>query len=370
MPLLTYKQTRPWAAAIREAALARTMPPWFADARFGRFANDRSLTGVEIETLSAWARTGAIEGDVMNAPPAREWTEGWNIPPPDLVLETPNAFAVPSTGTVEYQQILVPTGFKEDKWVRAVEVRPGHPEVVHHIVVYVRERGSKWAIESHFTTSDVLAVYTPGNSPDVFPEGLAKLIPAGAGLVFQIHYTPNGHACDDRIRIGLVFQNARPAKRVITLQMGNDHFAIPPGDPDYRVSVGGTLPNEAILLSLFPHMHLRGKRFEYTAMRPGQRPEILLSIEHYNFHWQLAYRLTRPLTLPKGTRIQCVAHFDNSANNPLNPDPAAEVRYGEQSWEEMMIGFFDVAVDAAMGKEDFFVRRSERDSPPSVPLLP
>jgi len=354
MPLVTYRETRPWAKAIRDATRERKMPPWFADPCCGKFANDRSLTAAEIDTLGAWASTGAAEGDAKDAPKARVWPAGWNLGTPDQVIEMPRGFEVPAKGAVEYQYFAAPTGFTEDRWVQGVEVRPGNRAVVHHVVVYIREPGSTWT--GGPTKSDILTVYAPGSAPDVWPLGMAKRVKAGSDLVFEIHYTPNGKAATDRERVGLVFAKSPPEKAVLTLQMGNDTFAIPPGERDYRVRVGGTLPNDALLLGFFPHMHLRGKAFEYTRIGENGLPETLLKVSHYDFYWQMTYRLATPLALKKGTRLEWMAWFDNSANNPRNPDASAEVRYGQQSWDEMMIGFFDVAVPAEMGKADYFVR--------------
>ncbi len=236
MPLVTYRETRPWAKAIREATRTRKMPPWFADPCCGKFANDRSLTAAEIDTLGAWASTGAAEGDAKDAPKAREWTQGWNLGTPDQVIEMPRAFEVPAKGAVEYQYFAAPTGFTEDRWVQGVEVRPGNRAVVHHVVVYIREPGSTWT--GGPTKSDILTVYAPGSSPDVWPQGMAKRVKAGSDLVFEIHYTPNGKPAMDRERVGLVFAKSPPEKAVLTLQMGNDTFAIPPGERDYRVTGG------------------------------------------------------------------------------------------------------------------------------------
>ena len=368
MAFLTYRDTRPWAKAIREAILTRKMPPWFADPRYGHFANDRSLGQQEIDTLVNWADAGAPAGDPKDAPPARAWNTGWNIAKPDAVFEMPQSFPIPASGAIEYQYVIVPTHFKEDKWVEQVEVRPGDPAHVHHAVVYIREPDSEWLngrpqgtafglpIAKSSTTSDILLVYTPGNSRDQWPAGMAKKIKAGSDFVFQMHYTANGKAAEDRTRIGLVFAKEPPKQAILTLQMGNDRFVIPPGDPNYRVQVSGTLPNDALLISMFPHMHLRGTAFEYMLVAPHGAITTLLKVNHYDFNWQLNYRLAEPRLLRAGTRLECVGYFDNSANNPRNPDPSAEVRFGEQSWEEMMIGFFDIAVDAAANKVTFFRR--------------
>jgi len=353
MPLVTFKDTRPWAKAIREAVRTRKMPPWFADPCCGKFSNDRSLTAAEISTLAAWAETGAAEGDNRDAPPPKTWPDGWNIESPGAVFEIPG-FDVPASGAVEYQYFAVPTHFLEDRWIQAVEVRPGERKVVHHVVVYIREPGSTWT--SGPTKADILEVYAPGTAPEVWSLGMAKLIPAGSDLVFEIHYTPTGKPARDRTKVGIVFSKTPPDKRVLTLQMGNDRFAIPPGDPDYRVMVSGTLPNDALLLGFFPHMHLRGKAFEFTRILDDGRPDVMLRVSKYNFYWQLDYRLAKPVLLKKGTRLVWTAWFDNSPNNPQNPDPSAEIRYGHQSWAEMMIGFFDVAVDAHIDKTLFFVR--------------
>jgi len=355
MEFSTYQQTRPWAKAIRQAVATRKMPPWFADPCCGKFANDRSLSAAERDTLVRWADSGAQQGRESDAPPVKVWTAGWNISKPDAVVEMPRAFRVPPSGAVEYQYFIVPTGFKEDRWVQSVEVRPGGTRaVVHHAVVYIREPGDTWTRGP--TKADILAVFAPGSAPDVYPAGMAKLVKAGSDLVFEIHYTPNGKAVDSRIKLGMVFAAQRPAKRVLTLQMDNEKFVIPAGDRDFRVSVWGTLPNDALLLGFFPHMHLRGTTFEYTRLLDSGLPDTLLRVKPYDFYWQLYYRLAEPMALKKGTRLNWIATYDNSAANPRNPDPAADVRYGPQSWEEMMVGFFDVAVDASVDKPAFFVR--------------
>ncbi len=354
MGFITYPQTRPWAKAIRDAVRSRKMPPWFADPCCGKFSNDRTLTATETETLVAWAESGAAKGDERDAPAPRKWPFEGNLSSPDAVISMPRAFNVPAKGAVDYQYFIVPAGLREDRWVQAVEARPGNRSVVHHAVVYIREPGSTWTHGP--TKSDILTVYAPGGSPEIWPDGMAKLIRAGSDLVFEIHYTPTGKPVADRTSVALKFARSPAEKRILTLQMGNDRFVIPPGVRDQRVKVSGTLPNDALLLGLFPHMHLRGKAFEFIRIRDDGQPESLLKVSDYDFYWQLFYRLAIPLPLKKGTRLEWIAHFDNSANNPRNPDPSEEVRYGQQSWEEMMIGFFDVAVDANVDKDTFFVR--------------
>jgi len=354
MPLETYREARPWAKAIREAVRNRSMPPWFADPCCGHFANDPTLSRDEIETLAGWADSGAAEGVASEGLPPVRWPSGGNLASPDVILAIPRAFDVPAKGSVEYQRFLVPTGFDGDRWVQAVEVLPGARAVVHHVVVYIREPGETWVEGA--TKSDLLTVFAPGGPPEVWPDGMAKLIPKGSDLVVEIHYTPNGRAVKDQTKFAIAFAKKPPSRRVLTLQMQPEHLVIPPGDPNARASVTGTLPNDALLLGFFPHMHLRGKAFEFMRIRKDGRPDIMLRVSNYNFHWQLSYRLAEPIPLEKGTRLAWTAWYDNSANNPQNPDPRAEVHWGEQSWQEMMVGFFYVAVDPAVDKRSFFVR--------------
>lgn len=375
MPLVTYEQTKPWAGAIEHAVQMKMMPPWFADPRYGHFANDISLTDQQISTISAWAETGAPAGDVHDAPTPRKWSQGWNIPQPDLIVRMPKPIEIPAAGEIEYTYEIVPTHFAEDRWVQMSEFRAGSPEHVHHAVVYIRPPASPWLRhaplgepftastlsdpndrrQAHETTSDLLLVYAPGSSPDQWPDGMAKFVPAGSDLVFQMHYTTNGTTAADQTSIGLVFAKTPPAQRVITLQLNNHALIIPPGADDFRVEVQGTLPHDALLLSLFPHMHLRGKRFEYDIVRDDGSTEILLRV-NYHFHWQLSYKLAAPRLLRAGTKLRAIAWYDNSKNNPHNPDPTKTVTWGDQTSDEMMVGFFDVAVPAAMDKWKFFER--------------
>ena len=353
------------------------MPPWFADPCCGHFSNDPSLSSNEISKLVKWADAGAPAGDSRDAPAARSWTEGWNISPPDVVIEMPRAVSVPAEGDVEYTYEIVPTNFTEDKWVQMSELRPSSREHVHHAVVYIRPPGSDWLRgapvgvpftasslgdahlqhEAHETKSDMLLVYAPGSSPDQWPDGMAKFVPAHSDLVFQMHYTTNGQAAVDQTSIGLVFAKPTPKQRVLTLQLANDHdtIPIPPGVDNYRVEVRGTLPNDCTLLSFFPHMHLRGKRFEYNLVHENKRTETLLRV-NYDFYWQLSYRLAEPRFLKAGAELHAIAWYDNSRRNRHNPDPKAAVQWGDQTYNEMMVGFFDVAVPANVDKAQFFVR--------------
>lgn len=377
MPFVTYRETQPWAGAIAQATRSRKMPPWFAGPCCGHFSNNPSLTSQQIATLASWAAAGAPAGDPRRAPPPRHWVAGWNIGRPDRVLEMPAPVKIPAHGDVEYTYEIVPTGFTSDAWVRMSQILPSSPEHVHHAVVYIRPPDSKWLRhaplgvpftasslrdardrrDAEWTDSDILLVYAPGSAPDQWPATMAKFVPAGSDIVFQMHYTTNGHAATDQTRIGLVFAKQPPRQRVLTLQLTNSRFVIPPEVPDFRVEVHGTLPNDCTLLSFFPHMHLRGKRFEYNIIHRDGRVETLLRV-NYNFYWQLSYRLAAPRFLKAGTELQAVAWFDNSRQNPHNPDPTQAVHWGDQTYDEMMVGFFDVAVPAGTDKWHFFIRQT------------
>jgi hypothetical protein len=381
MAFETYAETRPYAGAIADAVRKKRMPPWFAEKGIGHFTNDPSLTEEQIGKLEAWAAAGAPAGNPADAPRQKTWMDRWTIPAPDVEVTMSGPVNIPAHGDVDYTYEIVPTHFARGRWVKASEILPGLPEHVHHAVVYVRPPESSWLKhapvgepftaaalsdpqdkqDAMWTDSDILLVYAPGSTPDNWPEGMAKYIPGGSDLVFQMHYTTNGKAGSDVTRIGLIFLKEPPAKRVLTLQLTNDHFVIPPGAPDYRVEARGTLPNDALLLNFFPHMHLRGKQFEYNIVRADKSLEPLLRV-HYHFHWQMSYRLAEPLFLKAGTELQAVAWFDNSRGNVHNPDPTAAVRWGEQTYDEMMVGFFDVAVDVKLDKPRFFERRGAQNA--------
>ena len=371
MTFMSYKETRPWAKAIKTAVATRKMPPWSADPHVGKFSNDWSLSDREVETLTAWVDGGVAEGDPHDAPKPKEFVTGWNIGKPDYEIEMPSEFAIPASGAVDYQYIVIPSGLTEDKWVQAAELRPTFRPAVHHVVVFVREKGSNWLKEAkpgvpyvppsnqQFVntlgggSSDVLTIYTPGMAPDVWTKGMAKMIPAGADFVLQLHYTPNGKAGADKSKLGVVYASAEPDRRVITMAAIDFQLNIPPGEANH-VSKAKT-PNfyESTLISFFPHMHVRGKAFEYEVVMPDGTREKLLNVPKYDFNWQFSYRLDKPIDLPVGARIECTAVFDNSANNAANPDPKALVKWGEQTSEEMMIGFYDLAVSKDMNRAKY-----------------
>jgi hypothetical protein len=370
----SYKEVRPWAKAIKASVLARKMPPWFADPAFGKFHNERRLSDADLRTIVAWVDAGAPEGNPADAPKPAAFLEGWNIGKPDLEIGMPASYNVPASGAVEYTYVIVPTGLKQDAWVQAAEVRPGSRSVVHHVIAFIREPGSKWFRDypagepfvpkaraaggrqnnDGETAAELLVGYAPGLPPAVLQAGTAKLLKAGTDVVFQLHYTTNGKAASDQTKIGLVFAKEPPKERVMTLAAMNRKFAIPPGAAAHEVKSQFTVRSDARLIGLMPHMHLRGKDFLYQAVYPTGEKETLLSVPKYDFNWQLWYYLAEPKLMPKGTRLECTAHFDNSANNPANPDPSKEVRWGDQSWEEMMIGWFDVAFDRAMDPAKLF----------------
>ena len=379
MSFMSYDEVRPWAKAIKTAVLTRKMPPWFADPHYGKFANDRALSQTEMDTLVAWTDGGAKAGNAKDAPKAREFFEGWSMGKPDLILPMPQAIDVPASGVVEYTYVVIPTNFTEDRWIQAAEARAGARSSMHHIIAFVRPPGSRWLKDAKpgvpfiptrnargqqnvedSIPGELLAGWAPGVPPTVCHPGEAKLVKAGSDLVLQLHYTPNGKATSDVSRIGLVFAKQPPARRVMSMSAMNAFIKIPPGDPNYESHSQLMLKEEVNLVSLTPHMHLRGKDFEFRAVYPTGETQTLLKVPHYDFNWQLAYTLDQELVLPKNTRIECTAHFDNSPNNPANPDPTKEVRWGDQTFEEMMIGFFDVSFPADMEPRDLLRGRTGR----------
>ncbi len=379
MSFMSYESTRPAAKAIKNAVLTKQMPPWFADAHYGKFANDRSLSEAEIKTLVAWVDAGAPAGNKADAPKPVEFADGWSIGKPDVVLEVSKGVKVPASGTIDYQYVRVPTNFTEDKYVQFAEARPTDREHTHHIIAYIRDPKSPWMkdapIGEAFIPSrdgqggggggfggDFLAGYAPGTVPEMMAPGQVKLVPKGADIIFQLHYTADGKEGLDKSKVGLIFAKTPAKERVLTLAATTSRFEIPAGDSNYRVDSEFQLQADSTLVMMLPHMHLRGKDFEFTVKYPDGREEKLLSVPHYSFSWQLSYYLDKPLNLPKGTIIKCTAHYDNSANNKYNPDPTKNVRFGEQSWDEMMFGFFDVSVPIDMNPMDV-MRPPQRQKP-------
>jgi len=343
MELASYQDALDWSETIKEVVAEKRMPPWHADPQHGKFSNDRRLSAEERNTLLGWIDGGMVKGDDADLPPKRTFAEGWRIGKPDAVFQMGEDYVVPPKSekkAVRYQYFSVPTNFKEDMWVQAAEARPGNRKVVHHIIVYVRNPGQARGREDGIGDGFLIS-YAPGDKPGAFPGGTAKRIARGATLIFQMHYTPIGTEETDRSSVGLVFSKAPPKYEARTRSISQKLLAIPPGAADHKVTSNTTLRRDAMLLALFPHMHLRGKSFEYVVTFPDGKSETILKVPAYNFGWQTTYELAKPLSLPAGTRIDCTAYFDNSEANKNNPDPKKWVRWGDQTWEEMMIGFID-----------------------------
>lgn len=364
MSFLTFDSTRPWAKSIRAAVLSKKMPPWFADPNYGHFANKKTLSDADIAKIVAWVDAGAPEGDPKDRPEPVQWPDGWTVKP-DIVFEMPKAYTVPRSGTVEYTYFVVPSGFTKDTWVVDGEVRPGNRSVVHHASVHVRPPGSQWLKEARpgepfvpppasgapnpsvDVRNEWLLGYVPGVHGEYFDMNhqAAKLIPAGSDLVFEMHYTPNGKASvEDRSKVGFVLAKTPPKQRLLTLPVANLNFVIPPGDPNHEGKAEAVFDQPVQLVYSQPHMHLRGKDMNIRLEYPTGETETLVSVPHFDFGWQLIYYEDKPLNLPKGTKITLDAHWDNSPNNKYNPDPRATVRWGDQTWDEMIFAWVGVVV--------------------------
>jgi hypothetical protein len=383
--LLSYKDARPWSRSIKEKVLSRQMPPWGADPGFGKFANDHSLTQSEMDTIAAWVDGGAREGNKKELPPLPKFSGEWKFGKPDVILTMPEAVQLEAKGSDEYLDIAIPTNFTEDKWVQAVEIHPGNNKVVHHVIAFVQPpdvvdrvkamrkpeaiaktiyyedgtlirarmdapvyddgcnapnggaaRGS--SLELGFP----LGFFTPGKDPDVFPAGIAKSIPAGSRIILQMHYSKTtGKAESDRTSVGFQFAKQPPQKTMMSMGAMNTYFKIPAGADNHEVTACYTFGRDAEIHTFLPHMHVRGKDMKYELLYADGRRETVLSVPRYDFNWQTMYRLEKPMFVPKGTKMIVTAHFDNSKNNRFNPDPLKAVRFGDPTYDEMMIGYFD-----------------------------
>ena len=380
--LMTYAEARPWAKAIKAAVATKKMPPWFANPEHGKFSNDRSLEQEEIDILTRWVDQGAKEGSKTNSPNkfsrhahlTPQLTDGWTIGTPDLIVEMPQAVTIPAKGTVEYCWIAVPTELTEDRWIESVEVRPGARQVVHHIVLYSRDKDSKfmsmaklgvpftppgrqgtppprkdegkgfWEFQFNPAGVEIQGLFVPGGDPYKANPGQARLLKAGSDIVFQMHYTANGKETMDKSRVGFRFAKTPPKERVFNTFLANPYMQIPAGDGNAEVRGALTLPMDVTLLSMNPHTHVRGKAFRYQVTYPTGESEILLDVPKYDFNWQLSYYLQQPKVLPKGTKLEAIAWYDNSPNNPANPDASKRVLWGDQTWEEMLAAFVDFVV--------------------------
>ena len=383
MSFLTYQSTRPWAKAMKAAVATRKMPPWFADARYGHFVNDRSLKQTDIDTIAQWADSGAPEGDAKDAPAAKVWpADGWEIQP-DIIVNGAE-FTVPAkpkANVIEWTYITVPSGIKEDTWVTSMEIRPSELAVTHHICIYFKPHTpdteynkAVWADrprdDKGLTPAESAGIngkglpesllkgatgpegcYVPGQFTQNYAQfQAAKLIKGGTDIVFQLHYTPVGRDVVDRPRVGFTVAKAPAQRTFVTIGTSAPSdaksFAIPPNNPNWESPpMVAEFLQDVELVSMFPHMHVRGKDMTYQLTYPNGETETLLSVPHYDFNWQLGYDVAKPIKIPKGTRMKVTAHYDNSANNKFNPDPNQTVYYGDMTWEEMMFPFFSVTVD-------------------------
>lgn len=348
MSLVSYEDTTAWSDMIREVLQDGRMPPWHADPRYGKFANDRRLPAADKETLLAWIAQGCPRGDPKDLPPPRTWNDTWAIGKPDVIFTMEEEYAVPAETPkrgIPYQYFYIKTNFTEDRWIERAQARPGNNEVVHHIVVFIVPPGLKFIPK--LGNAPVLCGTAPGDMPLILKPGLAKKVPAGSQLVMQMHYTPNGRAQKDRSSIGIVFAKEPPQRRVHTFPIAVPPplLRIPAHADNHKVESSYTFQADGYALSFMPHMHLRGKDFLIEAITPDGKKETILSVPRFDFNWQSVYRLAEPLRVTKGTVIHCVAHFDNSAKNPNNPDPSQPVYWGDQTWEEMMIGWMDYIYD-------------------------
>jgi len=360
MSLTTYKDVLAWSGMIREVVLDGRMPPWHADPRYGHFSNDRSMSKEDRETLLAWLDNGTPKGDDKDMPTPREFVKGWRIGNPDVVFEMPAAYDVPADmpkGGLPYQRFRVHTNFKGDRWVERAETRAGAPSVVHHIIIWVVQPGEDF--QPGNPNMQLLCGTAPGDMPQILPPGTGKKIPAGADLIFELHYTPNGTAQKDRSVVGMIFAKDEPKYVARTQGIACDDFRIPPGADNYPVDQWFRFPEDSYLLGFMPHLHLRGKAFLYEVAYPDGKEETLLSVPRYDFNWQSVYREEKPLFMPKGTKIHCRAIYDNSVKNPNNPDPTIPVTWGDQTWEEMMIGWIDYATARDNGQRAANVRRQQ-----------
>ena len=355
MSLLTYADARPWARAMSRRISEGSMPPWHADAESGTFENERRLTADEKAVITRWADAGAPEGDPTDLPTAPKFADGWSIGIPDAVFQMTEEFAVPASGTVQYQYFTIPTNFTETKWVQAIEVRPGNRALVHHVLVYYpapanadnalsqvlntglggRGGGAGGGRGALGNIRRLIATYAPGTAPQVFRPGTAMRLPPGGVFMLQVHYTANGTAGTDRSKVGLIFSKEPPKTEIEASQFINTLFTIPAGAADQRVDASVTFAQDATLWGIFPHTHVRGKRWSYTLALPDGTMKPLLSVPKYDFNWQTYYMFKEPLDIPKGSRILSSAWYDNSAANKSNPDPTVAVRWGDQTWEEM-----------------------------------
>ncbi len=345
MSLLTYEDARPWLRSIKQRVVARTMPPWGSDQPHGIFKNDPRLTDEEIATVVAWIDGGAPKGDERQLPPRPQFVDGWTIGKPDAIFEMTEDFHIPASGTIEYQYIRIPVNLPEDRWIQAIEIKPGARAQVHHVIAFTQPVGEPIRPGAALGPTNIGGV-TPNKPGLVYEPGVARLLRGKQDLILQMHYTTNGKEATDRTQVGIIFATEPPTRVASGGFALNPRFVIPAGAGDHEVRATQTLARDTLLTTLTPHMHMRGKDMTYIAHYPDGTSETLLRVPKYDFNWQITYQLAAPKVLPKGTQIEVIAHFDNSTANKYNPDPTVDVRWGDQTWEEMMIGFWGTEVES------------------------
>jgi mono/diheme cytochrome c family protein len=420
MSLLTFKEVRPWARSIKEKVVSREMPPWSPDPHYGQFTNEKRLTDKEVETIVAWVDGGAKEGNPKDLPPLPELAKGgWSIGKPDAVLEMGEEWTIDPNAPDNYINFFIPTNFKEDRWVQAAEILPGNRKVVHHVIAFIqspqmmakRAEAAKAGGRFGARTADgklfyldgtlrrvkmdapvvddgcnqqqatggrriggggdenegaLLAGYAPGLEATVYSPGIAKRLPAGSTIMFQVHYSSFRGALEkpekDRTKVGLIFAKEPPDKMAVTFAAANVMFKIPAGADNHEVTACQTVPRDVQVINYMPHMHLRGKDMKYEIVYPDGKRETLLWVPKFSFNWQAAYILKNPLTIPKGSKLIVTAHYDNSKKNKYNPDAMKDVRWGDPTYDEMMIGWLDIMVDnpAKAAKSDAAARSGQQ----------
>ncbi len=344
MSLMSYDDTRPWAKSIKQRVVSRTMPPWGADPSHGVFRNDPTLSEKEIATISSWVDAGAPKGDDKDLPVAPKFVDGWTIGKPDAVFQMETAFEIPANGTVDYKYMRVPMNLPEDKWIQAIEIVPEARSHVHHVIAFTQPSGEPIKEGAVLGPTNIGGV-TPNKPGLVFPDGVARHLTGRSDMILQVHYTTNGTAASDRTKVGIIYAKNPPKKQAAGGLALNPTFKIPAGEGNHEVRATQLIQRDTVVTALTPHMHVRGKDMTYIAHYPDGKDEVLLSVPKYDFNWQITYMLAEAKTLPKGTKVEVIAHFDNSTGNKFNPDPTKDVKWGDQTWEEMMIGFWSTVVD-------------------------
>ncbi|MFP6583868.1 MAG: thiol-disulfide isomerase [Candidatus Hydrogenedentota bacterium] len=349
MSLRNYDETRPWAKAIKEKVSSREMPPWFADPAHGTFSNDASLTDKEIKAIVKWVNAGAPRGNPKDMPEMPTFTSGWQRGEPDAIIELPTV-NIPAEGTDYFPNLSFKAEVDESQWIQAIEIRPSNMDVAHHVVIFMNGFGSGMGNDFN-----VLGTWALGTAPNVYPKGMGRKLRNGQTLMTNMHYHPNGTATTDTTRIGLYHGEGKLQHEVHAALAGSYSFFIPAGAENHEEIDAWYVEEDIKIISLFPHMHLRGKDMRFTALMDNKRADILLSVPKYDFNWQLFYYPEKPISVPAGSEIEITAHYDNSANNPNNPDPTRNVGFGLQSTDEMMFGIFEYIYDdgdAVVGDTD------------------